>query len=767
MPIISEIELDPVRSSGGQLISETDLDPPQLTLKKKAVNTPEEQLAQDPRRLEGPGQVDRPREYLTVGGEFTGGLGDIAEGLRGFANPERNIVSNLRQADLSVPGVLGAIIGGSPTLRTGLGVARAAFSPAAPLFNIATSAGKMVSDFLQQLGFTNAADVAGAGTSIAADVIGAPRVLSQLGKAAAKSKFRTLRSDRVTEARSGGARQEAALTEQAKGAAEQAASLREAQLSQLDEAKAATQRTVDDAALGNITQKKSIEAGGEIEKQTALAKAKQELADVAETEAEVRTLVQDAPTAEETGEAFRKTYLTKQTASKKRFNKEYDDILTDAKGIKIQGVATEEAARELLGEGVGILPSKADVTAGKLTKAVDVESEAYKNLKAQFSDPTTPESQKTIQALMKKSGIIQFDPKKEITLDQLIIDRQKIKGAIRALEDVGQDNIARQFKQLRAGIEDDLVGNPGITKRLAAVDKAYATEHAPFFSYGAPAREAAEEGVAGIVNRLIPKASDADRVEKLSALKILDDKAPVQKSWINQGVFEADKTGDFGKGLVSYWDKYSEPGDKVLKALLDDQYVHYKDIVTRLRTVKAKNINKTLDETLTEIEKRTGAGIKGIDEAQIKRMKSLQGLLEEGEKFKTTLFDRTLKKTEQITSDRERAIAKLRKDIDKEVLKITGKPISPDRIKNYGQMITIAGVGFSFAGAVQFGVPKIITGGLMTLYPEQIARMLENVRGTQLIRRAIRTVPGTSQAAANARQIQNYFRELDKENGKR
>lgn len=732
MPVITENQLDPVQGAlSGRIITEADLDPIK----------PQQNVA---------------RERVSIGGEFVGGIKDFFEDIIGANVPKE-------------AGTVEAIL---HRLRAPLGLIRAAASPLAPLTNLASGAGEKVSNITPDVslpGGLNLKDVTGGLAQSIIDVIG-PTAISKLSKAAAPiiQRARPLRSEKIAAVRSEGVADEAAIAARAKESTRKAETLREEQIKQLEEAKK-TVPSAEEIAFNKEAQQRQLQELGDKEIEAVRKVAEKQLAPSAGAAEDARLLATDAPTAEEVGKQFiGKTYPTKLAASKKRFNEEYQAVLDEGSTIESSASSYKVAAEGLFGEqgAAKVLPTSAEVSAGKISKALDIEDEAYKNARSFFTSNQGVADEKLIAEFSKQNPLSVGE--KSITVDKLILDRQRLKAAERAAYDSGKTNLGRQFKQLRQGIEADLAES-GIAEKLSIVDKAYATEHIPFFGPKATTKIAAERSAESVVDRFIPKNTDPNRIEKVTrAFQLLDDPEPVRKAFINKGIEEATQAKDFGEGLVKWWSKYADEaktGDKVLKTALGDQYVHLKDIVTRLRTVKPKEIDKALSSTVAELEKRTVIGVKGIEKAQVERLKSVEGLLAEGRSFEKTLFERTAKKTELIAKERDEAIKKIRKEVEVKLQEITGEKSTKnltDRVKNYGMFLMIEGSVSAIVGSPTGGM-RAMAGGLMILTPQTVARLIKLPGGLQLFRRGLRVVPGTTQASATARQIQNLLQKEESE----
>lgn len=643
------------------------------------------------------------REELTVPGEFTGGLKDIYRSISNIANKPIE------------PPTLGNVLMGTvfpkEVADVSQGAIRTAASPAAPVFNLATRGGDIVD--------TLASNIPGSSkpipglSSLYGQNISLRDVLAGIAagigdyilpnKAAegtgllkeAMRKKLPLKGERVAAAEEGFIAKEAAVTKEAED------------------------------ALANSAARKSSEES------IARARHQAEAAPLQEGEARIRTSAQGAATPEALGKQFiEKTFPEKQAASRAEFNERYGKAIEEGKAIPTSGAEVAAQAEKTLAEkGVAGTPgaTKGEKSAEMLKEALDVEDVTATKVRAQLSVQGFEQMPADMQQqLLKKAGIDITPAREGVTnLGDLVLERQRLKGAARGAYQSGNFNTARQLDDLaKSTMKEIETVNKDFAKKIAAIDADYAVKHAPFFGAKATTRQAASRSAETVLDRFIPPKGAPNRVEQAErARQLVDNPDQITRSFLNQGVSEAEKAqAGFAKGYVKWWDKYadSKTGDKVLKTWLGDDYKHHKDIVDRFRIAKPKTAEKAFSDTIAEIDKQSQ------------------------------------KRGQFALKNRDDAIEQLRSQTAHQIKEITGEKMDPKRIKNYGMFLLIEGAVSGIIGSPT-GAYRAIVGGLMVMTPNAVAKMINIPGGAQLVRRGLRAVPGTEQAAATARQIQNFL----------
>jgi hypothetical protein len=453
---------------------------------------------------------------------------------------------------------------------------------------------------------------------------------------------------------------------------------------------------------------------------------------VRQGEEALRASTAGAATPEAVGQQFiEKTFPEKLKASREGFNKRYEEVIKEGKAIPASGEKVLAQTEKTLAEkGVAGTPSatKGEVAAEKLQKALDVEDTTAASLRDQLPQGFDQMPQAVQKQILEKAGI-SLEPARAgaTNLGDLVLERQRLKGAARAAYESGNYNVARQLDDLtKSTMKEIETANKGFAEKVIAIDKDYAVKHAPFFGPKAPTRQAANRSPETVLDRFIPPKGAPNRVEQATrARELVDNPDDIKRSFLSQGVAEADKGKSFGEGFVKWWDKYSDSktGDKVLKTWLGDDYNHISDTVQRFRTVKPKSVDKAFSDTIAELNNRASAA------------------------------------GQFALKNRDAAIKKLERDTAAQVKEIVGERMDPKRIKNYGMFLMIEG-GVSQIIGSPTGTLRGLAGGLMVMSPNMMAKLINAPGGAQLIRRGLRALPGTTQAAAVARQLQNFSRSL-------
>lgn len=567
-------------------------------------------------------------------------------------------------------------------LRSPLGLVRAAASPLAPLTNLASGAGEKVSDITPDVslpGGLNLKDVTGGLTQSIIDVVG-PTAISKLSKAAAPAiqRAKPLKSEKIAEIQN--------KVPVEKAAVEEVAEQQRAQF---------------------------VKPGAE----------------------DVRSkFAADAPKTEDVGRKFiDETFPQERQRTRDIFEEQYLS-LKSPKPADTANYLTK--ANEILGEETvtQILKSKAEKTAGKVKTVLEAEDEAVEELQKFFSDPSAPDAQKAIAAFKEQNNLL---GKTEVTIDDLVREQKRLGGAGRAAFKSGNRNLARQFEELQRGVEADIAkADPDLFKSLQATDEAYRKEFIARFGPQAPIEKAGRGSAESVVDQLIPKASDKNRVDKITqTMKTITDpeeRLNLRKSWVNVGVEKAAAGEDFGKGLVRYWDTYADPaktGNKVLREVLGEQYNDFRDVVQVLRTREPKSITQAVKDAVIQGEPAIPQSLKDVEFIRRTKIKQIE--------------KQALEQIEALTGNKKAANL-------------------ADRIKNYGMFLMVEG-GVSATVGSPTGTLRALAGGLMIMTPGIIAKLIRLPTGLQLFRRGVRAVPGTSQAAATARQIQNFLQKEEQE----
>jgi hypothetical protein len=654
--------------------------------------------------------VNNVRTPSTIGGEFKGGLNDFAQGLKtAFVGDKTD--PGMSTFERILHGVA------APT-----GLIRSALSPLSPVNNAAQAAGETASDALDKtkIGHTN---LPGTNFNLA-DVLGALTEAGVgYGAQAGIGKLASVIQPKIVNAFPNLAEKGKAITQEG---LDQANAIKSEALRQTRQARRAVDRVAanTDAAVGS---EESIGAGARdyARQQAAAAQS------AVPTEASFNL---PAPTSEQTGSDLAASYKAKKAESTARFDTEYDAVKADAAKVKASTDSYTEAIDKVNGErGVSSVgQTSAEGTATKAQSALDSKL------------PEKP------------------------TVADLITERQRVRRAGNDAYRSGDYNLTRQYQTLEDGLAADINKAPtALVDKLDATDAAYASEHAPFYGARSELRKAFDNGPESVIDALVPKAGDANRVAKLDRLQqFVSDPAQARQvgdAFAKNMVSDAtDINGTLQPSkLAGKWAQYadSRTGDKVLKGVLGDRYDGMKQLVQSMQEATPADIQSTLKTTLANIDKNTTARVGAVQKAQLEKMNSLQGMLGEGDKFVEGLV--APGKAGSITLDRQAKMAALDKEIQQKLGALGVKPISDQAGALVGSASMLHGaVGFFMGSAA--ATAQVVTGGLIFLGAPAVLKLMAKARGLELLNKSMRAAPGTAVAAANARMLQQYLQREQK-----
>ena len=699
-------------------------------------------------------QAEKPieaRERVSISGELTGGISDVGGGLadigRGIAN-------------------LSPLQAGKGLLGAGLGAVRAVASPLAPLTNISTEAGEATSRFLQSLGLETGADIGGALVQSVLDVAGP----SAISKVAAKVKpaAQALVSPRMKAAQ---LKEELAASTTAG----------EAEIARLQAAREAVPAATAQDVAGLKGQMQAV--GTREAEQIATRRASQQAAEesvmsIAEAGAkEIPTasvirekFAKGAQLGENVGEQFKNTYKGRLQEKKTEFSKLYDEALEGTEDVTVPATNYLNKIDETLaGRGATRpLPTQAEKVAVKAKDILDAGEDAAEQVQRLSDDIASargPEQKRMLQGALDEfltAGELPENP----TVRQLVQERQRLKAAQRVAYSTKNDNLYRQLTGLVDGITADLP--PGVAQQLASVDRRYLDEFVPFFSKKSVTRAIAEGSPQSVVDSIIRPVTDKKSVEKVQrAWELMDDggREATKKAFVNKGVESAvtDKGFDAGK-FTEWWRKHSDvtgTGDKVLKTVFGAEYGDVKSVVNQLQSAR----RMSLDDVAAEMVKGFGTAAKGDISSIVEKARGARGELREGISQRLALGKQREKAAGVAVKSEEVAQKLMKRRLEKEIADLVG----PGGVARAAQRIESIGSGIFAGGTVggllggPSGGRRVLAGGLLVLSSKSIGSLLSTVRGRSLFKAVLRGAPGTSQAAATARQVQNFLQSVEGE----
>lgn len=623
-----------------------------------------------------------PLRSPTMMGELSGGLKQIGESVL----PSKPAPFSLNPVDEA-----NALLQ-TPAAKLGLGAIRAAAFPYAPIDRTAAKVGAGTQDWLLSQGvnptlaaaLATAADMtvgiggtAGVGAIPALLKRVAPGLTSKIGSMLAT------RGEKV-------AAQEAAANAATKSA---------------DEALAAQQANV-----------------------AARNESVQSIADAAKTTVPGRTDVQNIAgnqLGNAAGQDVINTYQAGLDASKKKFEQLYEGKLGQA-GAKEAAPTNYEGAMQNILDRMGVTkpqPTSAERVAAKGKSMLQAESDLA-DTTAALEDQLkngTPDQQ--IMARNALQELPQSQLPNNPTVRDLLFEQKRLRYQERRAYAAGNDNLGRQYKELQGAIGNDIEREaPGIASDIKSIDTQYATEHVPYYSAKAFPRAIANQSPENIATSVIRPNSDANALEKVTRTYDLlspDQQRSVAMAHLNTGIDKASQAGDFGQGLVKWWDSYRNPSgnaNAVLRKAYGKDYQQVDALVNQFRTAKSRDLSGVAQDVFN------------------------QGKTE-------------LQKAGVAADAQKKVIAD---NLKEQVTNIVGEKMDPKRIKNYGMFLMVEG-GVSSAIGSPTGVLRGVAGGAMVMFPNTMAKLVNLPGGLQLVRRGLRALPGSTEAASTARQIQTLL----------
>lgn len=754
---------DELGSSKGDIFDEVALRKtavPEDSVRPGDVEARKRQLGMD---TSTPANVVRERQ--TISGEISGGLQQTLDDVLTMINPQENDMSMIERLAHGARAPLGLLRAAAPVVTLGT-------SPS--LTNIISSGSEKLADAVGEtavgkmgVGGITLADVVGGGAQAVADTLtglGQAKVGSALGSAA-RAKMPNM-AEKTAALQAERAAKERLVNQTADEATQKAVAARAAVQSNADAA-LTSEASLADAAKQNAQQ------------QAARAKAQ------IPTAANARGLATSTESSEEIGRKFRDdVYMPKQAASKQAFKDEYDGLLEEARGVESEAKNYKEVAEQIFGtrQEVGEagftrpLQSKAETVAAgaksKLKSLDDIEDEHYQSLKEQTEKAKRQglDNASILEKELHRRGE-ELTKGKKPTVEALIVERQRLAAAERAAYEAGNDNLGRQFKELRGAIAKDIDESGEIGSKLSDIDRRYATEHAPFYGSQSEIRMAAERGPEAVIDKLVPRVTDPDRIEKATRLtKFLADDPRMQKQigdgFIKNVVGDAERMGEelFHKRLQGQWAKYSDnrTGDKVLKSVLGDRYEPMRKLVEQTRTIKPKTIDDTLKEAVKGIDDSTSSRSALFTKQRDSATKTLDDVL--GTADRDVAGVNVPGKQGTIEATRTKQLEALKKEFAEKEAKMRGKArVSEMALQTAGLGTTIYGAVGLVMGNPQ-AVASLVTGGIVLMSRPAVIKLTNTVKGLELLNKSMRAAPGTAAAAANGRLIQRYLNEEKEDN---
>jgi len=724
------------------------------------------------------------RERLTIGGEFRGGV----EEFKG-ATKERGFL-------------------GTPVANLALPTLRMAASPLAPLFNLATAAGEKVSEFVRPLDVIKSSpplleqfsgpvpqqtplpiqpsDILGGFTTAGADV-GLPGLVGKGARIAGTGlrKVLPVRSEKVAGLASG-LSEDAVVAQQRAVQQAKDIGLREAQQGgafAVEEQAALAARQ----SAGSIAQREAVETGQRVSLEQARQRS---LLGERGPRTIQEGIAPGAPTAREAGTRFQQEIFPKRRAEvAASFNKRYTALEKEAQIIPAETANFEVALNQIIEEpGIlkGVLPTKAESIANRAlrgieeareeitpisgfggSKLVELQDDVYRRIRDKLSGGA-PGQAETVSIEAFREAVA---PVREmVTGKDMVGGVLRLRTAKRAAGDAGNRNMERQFRVLEnALLEDVQIASPAIKAKLGVISNDYRRDFVGLFSAKAFPQKLVErvrEDAQEIVGAIIQPAKSPRRVEAITtSFKVIKDPADRQLltgAWFRGGIDEAAKTGEFQpKDFIKWWESYLDPktDNLVLRTALGEKFKPTNDFVRELRRATQGKFDEVADEGISNILKTRAAQSKGEEGILRAAQKVISGKRVQVSKESEGLIGEVIK-------TRDASLKQLRDEFDKAVTALGGSTEIPARAGWWmGPLMVLSGVGRVVTGAVGPGMIGIGGGVIEVMGHATMIKMLNTLKGGQLMRRFARSVPGSVEALALARELENIARNLPEEGG--
>ena len=776
MALISEADLDPTQGGSG-VITEADLDPIGGSVRPGDVAARQAQI--NSQVAAAPENVARERQSFT--GEVGGGLKQFAGDISTALNPAEKDMGVVERALHVARAPLGLLRSAAPIATLGL-------SPW--LTNLITKGAEQVHRYTPDVKIpgtnTTLSDVLGGAAMAAGDVLSQMGLTKAAGAAQGKlaaryptlnEKFTSMVGDLRTkdavlnaemQARKDAARRAKSLTETSVEDVTTAAEKQKGILSAEHEAALARNETAADAARAQA--------------QTAARQGQ----GAVPTPATLNALTKGSQaSSKEIGADFQTLYSAKREASSASFKPKFDAIEAKAEALPGKTDHYDAALTKVQNEGAavtGILPTAAERNAVAAQKSLIAGSEAK--------------------------------PAVTVNGKDLILEKRRLSKIAAQSNDA---NMRRQYTELADAVEKDIQALPdkALLQERAALNSQYAKEHVPFFDEKSDLFQATQVGPEAVVDKLIPKGTDAFRGEKIDNLRTLLKSEPAAQEAVGTALIKnlvgdaTDVSGNLNLSkLPSNWKQYasSRDNDHVLRTVLGNRYEGMKAVAQAAERSTPSDIEGMLKEAINginrtykarasaysgEFTQRIGGLEKGAS-AAVKagnaKLSSLQEALGEGaqvvEGFKIPA------KTGGLETERLTRIASLRKEFNDNLQKMglkpqqfdekggfvnlkdtTGKPVyvghqfSEDAGQMVGSAMVLHGAVGAAAGKAAIAGAQALSGFGVMLTAPAFFKLISTARGASLVARSVRAAPGTSAAFSAARLIKDYVK-TDEFNGR-
>lgn len=524
-----------------------------------------------------------------------------------------------------------------------------------------------------------------------------------------------------------------------------------------------------------------------------------------------------APTTQVAGRKFKEEiFPARKKEVTQSFNARYNELYEAADELPLKTTNLEAALDDIIGEaGVlkGSLPTVAESRANRIAiglseggelsqeqalrriqprtlrgnkvDTVGLSDDAYRQIREQFLVGTSPAGIVQTGARMV-GGDLQ-------TGSGMVRGVIRFRSAERAALDAKNNNVARQFTKMKEALLEDIKtsGDKGasVNALFSEISKDYRRDVVPFFLRGSLPRELIErvrEDAQEVVHGIIQPANAKQRVEAVTRgygiIKDQADRDLLTAAWWRSGIDEAGKTGEFNpKDFVKWFTSYIDPETEnaVLKTALGSKFRPTMDFMSELRRSTQGKFDEVADEAIINILKRRGvqsketlsalgATQKGIKTQQAAAAKESEGILRAAQRSikgqRVAVSQESKAQIKDIIATRNATVAQLRSEFDKAVESLGGGAKIGERAGWWmGPLMVLGGVGRLASGQVGAGVRGIGGGVIEVMAHGTMIKLLNTVKGAEILRLLARATPGSVEALAAARTLENLARNLPEE----
>lgn len=390
----------------------------------------------------------------------------------------------------------------------------------------------------------------------------------------------------------------------------------------------------------------------------------------------------------------------------------------------------------------------------------------------------------------------------------------RVRAAKRAAYDAGKSNIARQFEVIEKGLLQDIKSAPQTGAKLKSdfdvLSGAYKRDYVSSYSYGSPMAKALEkfpEDVHQLVPAIIRPATDRQAVAAIKSawgvVKTAEERATIAGSWLRGHIDTIGEKGlELGKALPRIWDAHLDPrnGNYVLRSAFGDRFKPMNDFMQSLKQARELDFANAAEQAVTNLLKNRSGSLQAIEAAQNARLTPFEKAAKASETAATRaglktqaalgrlqtqtaqeigginaaidvqsknvadtlrqLQTETGKDISQISKARDKLVGQIQKDFEASVAQITPRQMTGERLQKHALFHGALGLAAAVSGS-PWGFKYIAGAGIMYMSAPTLAKIVNTVKGAELLTRAVRATPGTVQAIAIGSQIESLAKTLE------